>query len=266
MDLNLPPIGLGLYAMHGKVLASALKTALDAGCTLFDTAWKYGNEKEVGAIVPPDAFVCTKISGEQYNGHRYCLFLDRQSVRKSVARAARKLNRMPVDIVLLHSPFPGYRKAFAELLQARGEGLVKAVGVSGFGIKQLEAIKAHCGAFPDLCMLEVHPYHSAPEVTAFCAQNGIGVIARSPFAHGQILEELGREPVMQQLTAATGKSVPQIVLRWCVQHGWIALPRSADPGHIRENLAIFDFELSADDVRAIDALNRDESYGVVIRK
>ena len=266
MDLNLPPIGLGLYAMHGKVLASALKTALDAGCTLFDTAWKYGNEKEVGAIVPPDAFVCTKISGEQYNGHRYCLFLDRQSVRKSVARAARKLNRMPVDIVLLHSPFPGYRKAFAELLQARGEGLVKAVGVSGFGIKQLEAIKAHCGAFPDLCMLEVHPYHSAPEVTAFCAQNGIGVIARSPFAHGQILEELGREPVMQQLTAATGKSVPQIVLRWCVQHGWIALPRSADPGHIRENLAIFDFELSDDDVRAIDALNRDESYGVVIRK
>ncbi|MBO4536236.1 MAG: aldo/keto reductase [Bacteroidales bacterium] len=266
MDLNLPPIGLGLYAMHGKVLSSALKTALDAGCTLFDTAWKYGNEREVGAIVPPDAFVCTKISGEQYNGHRYCLFLDRQSVRKSVARAARKLNRIPLDIVLLHSPFPGYRKAFVELLQTRGEGLVKAVGVSGFGIKQLEAVKAHCGAFPDVYMLEIHPYHSAPEVTDFCAQNGIGVLARSPFAHGQILEELGREPVMQQLTAATGKSVPQIVLRWCVQHGWTALPRSADPGHICENLAIFDFELSADDVRAIDALNRDESYGVVIRK
>ena len=265
MNLNLPPIGLGLYAMHGKVLESALKTARDAGYALFDTAYKYGNEREVGATLAGSGLVCTKICREQYYGHKYLLHLDRQSVGKSVARAARKLKRQPVDIVLLHTYFRGYQRAFAELLQAREEGLVRAVGVSGFGIKQLESVKKRCGVYPELCMLEIHPYHSSPEVTAFCAENGIAVIARSPFAHGQILAELGREPIMQQLTASTGKSVPQIVLRWCVQHGWIALPRSADAIHIRENIAIFDFELSDDEMQAVDALNRDESYGVIAR-
>ena len=234
-------LGLGLFSLHGEALASAVKAALSAGCTLFDTAWKYGNEEELGANLPADAMVCTKISGEQYRGHKRFLYLDRQRVRKSVVCAARKLKRTPLDLVLLHSPFQGFEQAFAELWSVRREGLVKAIGVSGFGIKQLEAVKSRCGEYPQFCMLEVHPYHSSPEITAFCAENGIRVMARSPFAHGQILEDLGREAIMQKLVASTGKNVPQIVLRWCVQHGWIAVPRSADPSHICEDFAIFDF-------------------------
>lgn len=264
---RLGSIGLGLYSMHGQKLESALRAALDAGYTLFDTAYKYGNEKEIGSILPPDSGrICTKICGIQYTGRKRFLYLDRKSIRKSVMMAARKLKREQLDIVLLHHVFRGYEQAFDELLQVQREGLVRKVGVSGFGIKHLEAVKARSGAYPDVCMLEIHPYHSSPDVADFCARQGIDVIARSPFAHGLILPELGRESIMRQLTAATGKTVPQIVLRWCIQHGWTVMPRSADVGHIQENFLIFDFELSDDDVRAIDALNRDESYGVVIRK
>lgn len=259
-------IGLGVFSMHGPVLETALRAALDAGCILFDTAWKYGNEREVGALVPSSCQVCTKICGTQYTGRKRFLYLDRKSIRKSVVQAARKLNRPQIDIVLLHNVFRGYEQAFFDLIQVQKEGLVREIGVSGYGVRQLEAVKSHCGVYPEVCMLEVHPYHSSPEITAFCAENDIRVMARSPFAHGQILEELGREAIMQKLVASTGKNVPQIVLRWCVQHGWIAVPRSADPDHIREDFDIFNFELSADDMRAIDSLNRNQSYGVFIQK
>lgn len=259
-------IGLGLFSLHGAALESALKAALESGYTLFDTAYKYGNEQEIGTILPPSSLVCTKICGTQYTGRRRFLHLDRQSIRKSVSQAARKLKRNPIDIVLLHNVFRGYPEAFAELVEVQREGRVKTTGVSGYAIRHLEEIKRHCGVYPQVCMLELHPYHSSPELTAYCAGNGIRVMARSPFAHGLILQELGREPVFQELAASTGKSVPQLVLRWCIQHGWTPIPRSADVRHIRENIAVFDFELSAGEMQAIDALNRDQSYGVFIKK
>ena len=263
---GIPQIGLGLFSLHGAALESALKAALESGYTLFDTAYKYGNEQEIGAILPPSSTVCTKILGLQYTGRKWLLHLDRQSIRKSVSLAARKLKRNPIDIVLLHNIFRGYPDAFAELLKVQREGLVKRIGVSSYGIRQLETIRRKCGVYPQVCMLEIHPYHSSPEVTAFCAQNGIHVMARSPFAHGLILPELGRERIFRELVASTGKSVPQLVLRWCIQHGWTPIPRSADERHIRENIAVFDFELSAGEMQAIDALNRDQSFGVFIKK
>ena len=147
---EIPSIGLGLFSLHGPALEVALKAALESGYTLFDTAYKYGNEKEIGAILPPSSTVCTKILGLQYTGRKWLLHLDRQSIRKSVSQAARKLQRSPIDVVLLHNIFRGYPDAFAELLEVQREGLVKRIGVSSYGIRQLETIRRKCGVYPDV--------------------------------------------------------------------------------------------------------------------
>lgn len=266
--LKIPQVGLGLYSMRNEELTLSLKSAVESGYSLYDTAYRYNNEKEIGSffsssVVRNDTnIICTKISGLQYNGHRHFLYLDKQSIKKSVTNAAKKLKRKQIDILLLHSPFAGYQQAYKELWLAQQEGLAKVIGVSGFSIEQLESIKDNCKILPQVCMLEIHPYHSSSKIVDYCYKNGIQVIARSPFAHGEIFEELKHEDAMIDIMTKTKKSVPQIILRWCVQHGWIAIPRSSNKNHIIENISIFDFALTDNDMRAIDSLNKNKSYGV----
>ena len=139
------------------------------------------------------------------------------------------------------------------------------LGVSGYSIDQLQIIKDYCGVYPMVNMLELHPYHSSRTLVDFCKENDIRLIARSPFAHGEIIPLLSADKDIVNIAREYGRSVPQIILRWIIQQGVIALPRSKDINHLQENINVFDFELTSHNMSVIDMKNKDLSFGVVKR-
>lgn len=269
--LSIPMVGLGTFSMHGEELKAVMASALEMGYRLFDTAYRYGNEDEIGGIVSGldsarPVVLSTKLSGLQFNGRRKRLYLDRQSPRRSLAGSLRRLRQKSIDIYMLHSPFRDYHKAYAKLLKEKERGRVKVLGVSGYGIDHLKRIKDYCGEYPMVDMVELHPYHSSRAVVDFCKENNIRLIARSPFAHGEIIPLLSEDADIRNMANAFNKSIPQIILRWIVQQGVIAMPRTKNPNHLQENIDVFDFELSNSDMDVIDMKNKDLSFGVVAGK
>ena len=163
---------------------------------------------------------------------------------------------------MLHSPFRHYERAFAELQALKAAGLIGTIGVSGFKEEQLEQVKSYCGEYPEFNMIECHPYFSNKDLIAYCKSKDIKLIARSPLAHGVILPQLTMDNGLEEMSRKYGCSVPQLILRWIIQQDMVALVRSANPEHIKENVRVFDFELSDEDICYIDGLNINKSYGV----
>lgn len=264
--VSVPVLGLGTYSMEGERLRLAVNTALGVGYTWFDTAYRYKNERELGkalrCVDSQRGWVSSKLSGLQYVGERKWWYLNRVSAKKALKGSLKRLDVRQLDMYMLHSPFNHYEKAYAELIALRETGLVRLSGVSGFDENQLKHIKQFCGEYPQFNMVECHPHFSNKGLIAFCRENGVQVIARSPFAHGLILPVLGKDEGLSAMSKRYDKSVPQLVLKWMVQQGLAVVVRSCDPNHIRENIDIFDFELAEGEMEYIDGLNLDQSYGV----
>ena len=272
-SIKIPMVGLGTFSMHGEELNTVMTSALDLGYRFFDTAYRYGNEKEIGKIVRrqliigrrPPIVLSTKLSGLQFYGRRSRLYLDKISPKRALTNSLRLLRQKIMDVYLIHSPFTNFHLAYEKLLLEKEKGRIKVLGVSGYSINQLKRIKSHCGVYPMVNMLEIHPYHSSRELVEFCSENGIRLIARSPFAHGEIIPLLSADKDIRMIANEFNKSVPQIILRWIVQQGVIALPRSTDSSHLQENINVFDFELTSHDMDVINMKNKDLSFGVVRR-
>lgn len=269
-NINVPQIGLGLFNMHGEMLRQSINSAIHAGYTYFDTAYRYGNEREIGSLLSEfkkelisNPIVSTKLSQIQYWGTRRKLYLDRMSIGKALRMTTKNLQTDTIDIYLLHSPFNGFSKAYRELIHLKTKGKLKIIGVSGFDVEQMKRLKEECGEYPNVCMLEIHPFHFPISLVNFCQEKGVVIIARSPFAHGDILNELSTDERLIDLSNKYNKTIPQIILKWIVQWGIIALPRSSNINHIKENINIFDFKLSEKEMEIINGLNRNCSYGVV---
>lgn len=269
-SINVPQIGLGLFNMHGEMLRQSINSAIHAGYTYFDTAYRYGNEREIGSLLSEfkkeliaNPIVSTKLSQIQYWGTRRKLYLDRMSIDKALRMTTKNLQTDTIDIYFLHSPFNGFSKAYRELIHLKTKGKLKIIGVSGFDVDQMNRLKRECGVYPDVCMIEIHPFHFPHALVSFCQEKGAAIIARSPFAHGDILDELLVNDRLLVLSKKYGKTIPQVILRWIVQWGMIATPRSNNTNHIKENIDIFDFSLSDDEMKAINDMNRNCSYGVV---
>ena len=265
-DIEVPKIGLGLYSMQGEILETAMKAALESGYEWFDTAYRYENEKELGEILRggghSSVVISTKLSGLQYVGKRKLLYLDQMSAKRILKGSLKRLGSRKVDMYMLHSPFRHYERAFAELQALKAAGLIGTIGVSGFKEEQLEQVKSYCGEYPEFNMIECHPYFSNKDLIAYCKSKGIKLIARSPLAHGVILPQLTMDNGLEEMSRKYGCAVPQLILRWIVQQNMVALVRSANPEHIKDNIRIFDFELSDEDICYIDGLNINKSYGV----
>lgn len=261
-----PALGFGTFPLRGDVLKKAVGAAMNAGFLWFDTAFRYGNESELGQVLNSsgtgDFVVSTKLSGLQYVGRKDWLYLNRISAKRALKDSKARLGISQMCMYMLHSPFRHYFKAYSELQKLYKEGAVKAIGVSGFQIHHLKRIKDYCGDFPQFDMIECHPLFNNSLLRDFCKQNNIQVIARSPFAHGQLLPELCGDVELSKLSQKYSKSVPQLILRWIVQQGMAAVVNSSNPDHIREDAAIFDFRLAESDMKYIDSLNLDRSYGV----
>ncbi|MET9022263.1 aldo/keto reductase [Actinopolymorpha sp. NPDC004070] len=256
--VEMPQLGFGVWQVPDEDATAAVRTAIEVGYRSIDTAAIYGNEEGTGkgiaesGVSREELFVTTKLwNGEQ--GYDTTLAAFEESLRR--------LKLDYVDLYLIHWPVPSQDKyvdtwkAFEKLY---ADGRIRSIGVSNFNPHHLQRLFDETTVVPALNQIEVHPYLIQEKVRAFNSEHGIATEAWSPLAQGG---ELLKDPKVGTLAEKYGKTPAQIVLRWHLQVGNVVIPKSVTPSRIAENFDLFDFELSAGDLGAITALNRDERTG-----
>jgi 2,5-diketo-D-gluconate reductase A len=246
----IPQLGFGVWQVPKDGAASAVRTAIEAGYRLIDTAAIYANERGVGegmraAGAPRDQiFLTTKV------------WNDAQGFESTLKACSDSLNRLKadaLDLYLIHWPSP-HRNLFVDtwraLIRLREDGRAKSIGVSNFRIEDLERIIGETGVVPALNQIELHPYLPQKALSAFHAKHDILTQAWSPLGQGKLLDD----PALAPIAKKHRRTPAQIVLRWHLQKGVVAIPKSVTPARIAENFAVFDFTLDETDLAAIDAL------------
>jgi len=254
---RMPQLGLGVFQVGDDEARSAVAAALGCGYRSVDTAALYGNERGVGIAVRSSGipreqiFVTTKLWNSAHGA---------DGAGPALARSLEKLGLDQVDLYLIHWPVPS-RDLYVETWQAmervRDEGHARSIGVSNFTIPQLRRLIAETSTVPAVNQIELHPGFQQQQLRAFHAEHGIVTEAWSPLGQGAALSE----PAVVDLARRHGKTAAQIVLRWHVQLGNVVIPKSVTPARIRENLDVFDVELTGEELEAIGALDRGVRIG-----
>jgi 2,5-diketo-D-gluconate reductase A len=254
---RIPQLGFGVFQIPPKETAEAVKTALDIGYRHIDTAEMYGNEKEVGQGVRDagldraDVYVTSKLN----NG-----FHQPDDARRAFDGTLSALETDYVDLFLIHWPLPtlydgDFVSTWNVLEEFAADGRARSIGVSNFQVEHLERLAKESNIVPAVNQIEVHPYFTNDAVRAYGNEHGIATEAWSPIAQGKVLGD----PVIKKTAAAIGKSPAQVVLRWHIQRGDIVFPKSVTPERMKENFALFDFELDGSDMDAITGLDKGEA-------
>ncbi|HET6493184.1 MAG TPA: aldo/keto reductase, partial [Burkholderiales bacterium] len=248
---EIPAIGFGTSQLGD--CAEVVATALKLGYRHIDTAWKYGSEKGVGqgirasGVARSEIFLCTKVSHE---------YLRAADFARSVDESLRNLQVDYVDLLHVHWPtidnIP-LAETMGALAKAKRDGLARHIGVANFNIALLEEALHLCPEPLVSLQAEYHPYLDQSKVLAYCRKVGLIFTAYCPLARGRLF----KDPVLDNIASSKGKTIAQIALRWLMQQGNIAaIPRSSNPRHIAESLDVFDFELTAEEMKRIFALKR----------
>ncbi len=257
-DVLIPVVGLGVYKMSAsQETLGAIEHALRIGYRHIDTARIYNNEEIVGKAISSffipreQIFITTKVwnSDQGYN----------QTI-KAFNKSLEKLNLKYIDLYLIHWPVQGKRKETWQALETLyEEGKVRAIGVSNYLLPHLEELMGYCKIPPAVNQLELHPYiyGSRIDTINFCRQNKIIPIAYSPLTKGQRL----KDPALLKIASKYKKSTAQILLRWAVQHSFVVIPKSSVQSRIAENFQIFDFQISDQDMEALDGFNEGLATG-----
>ena len=256
-DVEIPQFGLGVFQVPPEETAENVTRAIEAGYRHFDTAAAYGNEAEVGQALRAsgldrsDVFLTTK-----------CWNTDQgyDEATRALRASLDRLEMDHVDLYLIHWPAPGrdrYVDTWRAFIDAQAAGLARAIGVSNFQPDHLRRIVDETGVTPAVNQIELHPYLQQPGLRRDHAERGIVTEAWSPLAQGAVLDD----PVITAIAEAHGKTPGQVVLRWHIQLGNVVFPKSVSPERIVQNIDIFDFELSADEMRRIEGLDRGERIG-----
>jgi 2,5-diketo-D-gluconate reductase A len=251
----IPQLGFGVFKVGPAETAAVTRHALDAGYRHIDTAEMYGNERGVGDAIRDlpraDVYVTSKLD----NGvHRP------DDARRSFDQTLTDLGTDYVDLFLIHWPLPtrydgDYVSTWKVLEEFKADGRARSIGVSNFQVAHLERLAAETDVVPAVNQIELHPYLLNDEVRSYGEAHGIATEAWSPIAKGQVLDD----PVVVEVAAAIDRTPAQVALRWHIQRGSIVFPKSTSPARMRENLALFDFELSDEQVARIAALDRGEA-------
>jgi len=248
--LRMPLAGFGVFQVTDPAECErCVVDAIAAGYRLIDTAASYMNEEAVGrglrrsGVVRGDLFVTTKLWVQDAGYERTC-----QAIDKSL----RRLQLDYLDLYLIHQPFGDVHGSWRAMEEAYKVGKLRAIGVSNFAPDRLMDIKAFNQVAPAVNQVEVNPFHQQAESVAFMRQNGVQPEAWAPFAEGR--NDLFHNEVLSEIGRKHGKSVGQVVLRWLVQRGIVALAKSVRKERMTENLNVFDFQLDESDMARIATL------------
>lgn len=248
---KMPQQGFGVYKLtDSATFTQTIKDAYEDGYRLFDTAQMYGNEDDLGTALKSlnvdrdDYFITTKVA-EKNQGY--------QSAIDSVKESLRKLQLDYVNLLLVHWPINGH---FFETWQAfedmKKEGLTKSIGVSNYGMVHLQYLATQAHEMPVVDQLECHPWLSEKPMIDFNNQHHIVTQAWAPLGRGRIFEE----PIIKSLAEKYSKSPAQIILRWHLQNGLSFIPKSAHAARIKQNADIYDFQLTSDDMKQMNSINK----------
>jgi 2,5-diketo-D-gluconate reductase A len=261
--VTLPALGFGVFQSPPEETAAAVEAALNIGYRHIDTAAAYGNERQVGegirrsGLDPGDVFIETKVWVSDY-GYDETLH--------AFEKATRKLGVDRLDLLILHQPAPDRFDrtvaAYKGLEKLLADGKVRAIGVSNFMRHHLTDLFERTDIVPAVNQIELHPYFSQPDVQKVNAEHGILTQAWSPIGGitfypgwGEQRRSVLEDPTIGAVAAEHGKTPAQVMLRWQLQHGRSAIPKSTKPARIAENFDVFDFELTAGQMSSIDALD-----------
>lgn len=250
--VKIPQLGLGTWQLGGDT-TQAVKDAIALGYRLIDTAQRYGNEAEVwqgikaSGINRKEIFITTKVWTDA---------MRQGKVRESLDKSIKKLGGGYIDLVLIHWPAREHIKETWKILEEYVDrGKIKSIGVSNFQPRDIEALLKYARIKPVLNQIQIHPHHTNEANVEYDKKYGIAVESWSPLGRGQILGD----KTLAELAKKYNKSVAQIILRWHMQRGLIAIPRSKERNHLAENIDIFNFELSPGDMAIISGLNKNHS-------
>lgn len=255
--VQMPQLGFGVFQVPDEETTAAVAAALAAGYRSIDTAAVYGNEAGTGralaesGIARDELFITSKLWIDD---------LGYDSTLAAFESSLAKLGLDYLDLYLIHWPAPAhgkYEDSWLALEKLLADGRVRAIGVSNFLPEHVQKLIELGGTVPAVNQVELHPALQQREIEAFNAVSGIATEAWSPLAQGAVLDNAA----ILDIAGRHARTPAQVILRWHLQRGRIAIPKSVTPARIRENLAVFDFELSASDLSAVDALERDGRTG-----
>ena len=250
--IKMPMAGIGTFLLTPDEAEASVLSALQCEYRLIDTANAYVNEKAVGramrnsGIPREEIFLETKLWPSFYE--------QEDAVEKTLQR----LGTDYIDLLLIHQPAGNYVAGYRLMEKACKEGKVRAIGLSNFTLEQVQEILDICEVKPAVLQTEVHPYSQEKELKAFLDKEGIVIQAWYPLGHGD--KTLREEPLFTELAHKYGKSNSQIILRWHIQSGNIVIPGSKNPQHIKENLEVFDFALTENEMDRIAAMDQQKRY------
>lgn len=252
---EMPLMGLGTYSLSDEECYNSVTALLNAGGRLIDTAYMYHNEASVGrairdsAVPREEIFVITKLYPSQF-----------ANAEAAIEEALEKMDIGYIDMMLLHHPGEGDVDAYLSMEKAVADGKIRSIGLSNWYIAELEEFLPQVNITPALVQNEIHPYYQEKDVITYIQKLGIVVQGWYPFGgRGYTAQLLGND-VISAIANAHGVTSAQVILRWNLQKGVAVIPGSSNPSHIRENLDLFGFELTEDEMNRINALDRNEKH------
>ena len=253
---KIPQFGLGVFQISGdEMTKEACLEAFKLGYRHIDTAHAYQNERGVGQAVKESGlprekiWITTRLWPSEYGEGK---------TAKAIDKMLERLQTEYIDLLLLHQQFGDYLGAWKDMEKAAAEGKVKSIGLSNFESERLEEVLAAATINPSVLQVECHPYYQQNDLKKRIAPYNTVIESWYPLGHGDAA--LIEEPVFTKLAEKYGKTNAQIILRWHIQEGIIVFPKSSNPVHIKENIDIFDFELTEEEMNEIRQLDKGFRY------
>ena len=258
--VEMPQIGLGLYMIpEGDVAYNSVMTALENGYRHFDCAHAYQNERSLGRAIKDSGverdslWITSKLWPNEYGEGK---------TLKAIERMLGRLGLDYIDLVYFHQPMGDYVGGWKEMEMALSMGMVRAIGISNFDTNDslFDQLIASAKVKPQIMQIECHPYAQRKHWQERCAAEGIQIECWFPLGGRDSKGEILRDPVINEIAQAHGKSAAQVIIRWHMQEGFSVIPGSSNPAHIKENIDVLDFALSNVEMQRIRALDKEARY------